>query len=130
MSDTQTEDNNKSVGEVEYSDNLSSDNQSSDNQSSDEDNVSNLQFTENSDLHVISVDGVPKFYVQSDATASQRMWEVTRSLSMTRMSNNYRTQFVQVSDNELHIIGSYRFFLISYDQVLHRVTYEKVSECV
>ena len=89
-----------------------------------------LSFTDNSDLHVVSIDGTPQFYVKDENTASKKMWDVTRLLSSRHIFDGYRTQFLKVSDNELHILGSYRFFLVAYDQILHRVSYTRVQECV
>ena len=58
------------------------------------------------------------------------MWEVTRLLSSKYVFDGYKTQFIEVKDNELHILGSYRFFIISYDQILNRITYNKISQCM
>ena len=89
-----------------------------------------MSFTENSGLYVVTIDGIPKFYVKDKATASEKMWEVTRRLSATRFFSGYRTNFLKIKENEIHILGSYRFFLIAYDTILHRVSYYKAEECV
>lgn len=89
-----------------------------------------MYFTENSGLYVVTIDGIPKFYVKDKATASEKMWEVTRRLSATRFFSGYRTNFLKIKENEIHILGSYRFFLIAYDTILHRVSYYKAEECV
>ena len=89
-----------------------------------------MSFTENSGLYVVTIDGIPKFYVKDKATASEKMWEVTRRLSATRFFSGYRTNFLKIKENEIHILGSYRFFLIAYDTILHRVSYSKIEECI
>ena len=89
-----------------------------------------MSFTENSGLYVVTIDGIPKFYVKDKATASEKMWEVTRRLSAIRFFSGYRTNFLKIKENEIHILGSYRFFLIAYDTILHRVSYYKAEECV
>ena len=89
-----------------------------------------MYFTENSGLYVVTIDGIPKFYVKDKATASEKMWEVTRRLSATRFFSGYRTNFLKIKENEIHILGSYRFFLIAYDTILHRVSYYKAEECI
>ena len=94
----------------------------------DEDGV-NSSFTDNSDLFVISIDGIPKFYVKDEKTASEKMWYFTRILSFKHFSSGYRSNYVQISEKELHIIGSFRFFLLAYDQVIHRITYSKIVDC-
>jgi hypothetical protein len=89
-----------------------------------------FHYTENSDLFAVSVDGIPKFYVKDEKEASEKMWSLTRLLSGQKFCAGYRTNYVQISPNELHIVGSYRFFVIAYDQTLHRISYSKIRECV
>lgn len=89
-----------------------------------------LSFTKNSDLYVVSVNGIPQFYVRDAKTASEKMWDSARILSGKEFFTGYRTNYLQVSETELHLLGSYRFFLIAYDTVLHRISYSKVQECV
>ena len=89
-----------------------------------------LTFTENSDLYVVCVDGIPKFYVQNVETAVTKMWDVARMLSLDQNSSGYRTNFVKIGENELHLLGCYRFFIVSYDTFLHRISYSKIRECV
>lgn len=89
-----------------------------------------MSFTENSDLYVVTIDDIPKFYVKDKATASEKMWEVTRRLSASRFFSGYQTNFLKIKENEIHILGSYRFFLIAYDTILHRVSYYKAEECI
>ena len=87
-------------------------------------------FTENSELYAITVDGVPFCYVKDEESASQLMWDITRQFSVENCLSGWRTSFVKVSKNELHLLGSYKFFLIAYDQVLRRISYSLIRECV
>ena len=89
-----------------------------------------FNFIEKSELYVISVDGSPTFYVNNEKSAFDKMWDVTRLLSSKYIFDGYKTQFIEVKDNELHILGSYRFFIIAYDQILNRITYNKISRCM
>ena len=89
-----------------------------------------LNFIKKSELYIVSVDGSPKFYVNSEKAANDKMWDVTRLLSSKYVFDGYRTQFIKVNNNELHIIGSYRFFIIAYDQILNRITFDKISQCM
>lgn len=88
-----------------------------------------LSFTENSGLYVVTVDGVPRFYVKDEQSATEKMWTVARKLASTQFFAGYRTNFLKISDNELELIGGYRFFIISYDTLLHNISYNKVHEC-
>lgn len=89
-----------------------------------------MTFTENSGLYVVTIDGIPKFYVKDEAIACEKMWEVTRRLSASQFFSGYRTNFLKIKENEIHILGSYRFFLFAYDTILHRISYYKAEECV
>ena len=89
----------------------------------------NFPLTENSDLYVVSVDGRPRFYVKDEKAAHEKMWNIARHLSRTQFFAGYKTNFLRIRENELHLLGSYRFFLIAYDTTLHRITYNRVQEC-
>jgi hypothetical protein len=114
---------------------LEKDDSSSDDEDEDEDETEKtilnpLSFTENSNLYVISIDGVSRFYVKDESTASEKMWDIARRLSGTQFLSGYRTAFLKISNNELHLVGYYRFFLVSYETVLHRISYSIIQECV
>jgi hypothetical protein len=113
------------------------DNDSNNEEDNEEDNVdglssllSPLSFTNNSDLYVVSVNDSPRFYVKDEKEASKKMWEVARKLAGTEFSAGYTTDFLKIGNQELHLIGSCRFFLIAYDIFLHRVSYSRVQECI
>ena len=124
------EDLNNSLKESTSSSPDSEEEVADDDVSSDECFGSCFHYTENSDLFAVSVDGIPKFYVKDEKEASEKMWSLTRLLSGQKFCAGYRTNYVQISPNELHIVGSYRFFVIAYDQTLHRISYSKIRECV
>jgi hypothetical protein len=94
------------------------------------DNINPLIFTENSGLYVISIDGVPRFYVKDVVSASDKIWDISRRLMGDQFFTGYNSTFIKLSENEIHIIGSFRLFLIAYDTVLHRISYSKIEECV
>jgi hypothetical protein len=89
-----------------------------------------FSLVENSDLYVVTVNDYPRLYVKDEKSASDKMWSTIRLLSGREFLNGWRTNYVQISDTELHLFGSYKFFLISYDQILQRVSYSRVKECV
>lgn len=92
--------------------------------------LESFNYTDNSSLYVVSLDGVPQFYVKDKKVASDKMWGLTRLLSLEKISSGYRTNYLKVGDNQLNLVGSYRFFLLAYDQILHSVSYHKIKECV
>ena len=101
----------------------------SENYSDSSDESDQLSPKKNSDLYVVSVDGSPMFYVKDEQAASKKMWSVAFKLAGIKFFAGDRTNFLKISDNELHLIGSYRFFLIAYDRIIHTIRYSKVSEC-
>lgn len=107
----------------------SSDDYKESDSSSDEESDS-FQYTVDSDLFVVSIDDVPKFYVKDEKEASKKIWNVAHSLASKEFLSGFRTNYVQISDKEIHILRRYRFFLISYDEVIYRITYSKIKECV
>ena len=58
------------------------------------------------------------------------MWDLARIQTFDNQCSGWRTNLVKVRQNELHILGSYKFFVVSYDQVLKRISYNRVLECV
>ena len=123
----------ENVSDNDSSSEEDNDSSSSSSEDDDDDNVNSLEtfsFTENSDLYIVSIDDNPRFYVKDDVTASKKMWEVARSLSNTNFFTGYKTTLLKISNNELHLLGRYRFFLVSYDTILHRISYTKIQECV
>lgn len=85
---------------------------------------------DNNDLYAISVDGLPLYYVKDEETAHKHMWDIARLYSYKKTISGWQTSFVKISCNELHLVGRCKFFLISYDQVLRRVSYTKIREYV
>lgn len=93
-------------------------------------NLNSFTFTENSDLYTICVDSVPICYVKDEESARKRMWDLARIQTFDNQCSGWRTNLVEVRQNELHILGSYKFFVVSYDQVLKSISYNRVLECV
>jgi cobalamin biosynthesis protein CobT len=112
----ESDDNDETHDSQESDDELSSDS-------------SPLSFTDNSDLYVVSINNSPRFYVKDEKTALKKMWEVAHKLAGTELFTGCRTNFLQISHQELHLLGSYRFFIIAYDTILHRISYSRVQEC-
>jgi hypothetical protein len=83
----------------------------------------------NSKLYTVSIDRIPKFYVKDEQSAIDKIWEISRDLSSKHFLDGYITNIIKIKDNEIHIVGSYRFYLISYDSILNRISYSKITEC-
>jgi hypothetical protein len=92
------------------------------------DKISGFSFTVNSELYVVCLNGTPKFYVNSEKLAEQKMWDVAQKIS-SKMSD-YHINYMEISEKELHLTGSYKFFFVRYEKTLHKITYSVVKECV
>ena len=84
-------------------------------------------FTEHPYLFVVSIDKSPTFYFKDEKTASKKMWDVASKLSYDQFASGYKTNYIKIGTHELHIVGSYRFYLVSYEKILHRVSYHRVK---
>lgn len=84
---------------------------------------------DDSDIYVISVDGVPEVYSKDLNTAQKTMWSLARHLFLNSSANNYTVPtYVQVSDVELRVFGYSKYFLLSYETELYRITINSISE--
>ena len=55
------------------------------------------------------------------------MREIARLL-LCSYFGGFTTNCVQVSGNKIEIHGKYDFFIVSYDKILHRLSYHKVEK--
>lgn len=79
-------------------------------------------------VYVIKIDGNIDSYAYSEDDAKIRMWDLV-NIYMGDGLDRYSTHLHEVSDNECHILKRHLFFVISYDFVEHRISYEKVHPC-
>jgi hypothetical protein len=84
----------------------------------------------NSNLYTVSIDNIPKFYVKDEQSAIEKIWDIGKDLSHKYFLDGYTNNIIKIKDNEIHISGSYQLFLISYEKILSRISYEKISECI
>jgi hypothetical protein len=92
------------------------------------DTINNSTYIENiTDMYIIYVDGVAKSFVKDEKDIFEKLFTIARELSTKEFFDGYRTDCVAVSDKEFHVVGTYRFFLIGYETILHRITYKKIS---
>ena len=96
-------------------------------------NIMNNLFnlTDNSELYVISIDNIPKFYVNTLEVVQKKMTDIFQSLVFNYVHNeNYMLYLHNMNfKNEIHIIRKHKFFIISYDEVIHRIRYNIIKEC-
>jgi hypothetical protein len=84
----------------------------------------------NSDIYILYLNDLPVFYLDNEKTVSDKMIEIGQKLAVDEFLTGYRTELVQINEHEIHLLGSYRFFLVAYDTVIHRIRYEKILKYV
>jgi hypothetical protein len=89
--------------------------------------LTSFKYTTDTNLYVVAIDGEPSFYVKSEEEAHKKIWEIIRMLAERNLE--YYTNCVQISKNELQLIGCFKMYVVSYDRLLHTVSYRKVQEC-
>ena len=74
-----------------------------------------------SEMYVISVNDKPHYYVRTQDEADLCMWHVARNL--VNLSPNFTTRYVKVGINELHIERQCNWYVMSYAETIHRLSY-------
>jgi hypothetical protein len=107
-------------------------NEVKDDSSSDDDDESEsprevLSYQPDSDIYVISVDGVPHGYCKNRSNTEDCLWEVAR-LYCTNHLPLYRT-FIEVGKdrNSLNVLGTPRYGWLSTSRFLHKISVEKTA---
>ena len=95
-----------------------------------EDNLTTQNETQNetqNDIYVISINNEPFFYVDNYDDGLEYMWKYTRQLMFEEQLFD-KCHIHQANHNELHIIHIERFYIMSYEEVLHRVNINTVKK--
>lgn len=78
-------------------------------------------------IYVVTIDDTPMFYCESPYIAKDRMNQYASRLINGMISRNtynisdlYLRQNI-VSKDEVHIVSQYKFFVLSYDKIVHRL---------
>ena len=118
-SSSQDDDSNKEV-------NNKSDSSSQDDDSNTEE-VMPLSLKDDSELFVLSVDGVPRFYTKTIEDAREKMWTYAKC---TRIQETYYNTYIRgcPDKNRLEIVGSYKFSVFTVDRVICRLLISAVQE--
>jgi hypothetical protein len=106
-------------------------NNKSDSSSQDDDSnteeVMHLSLKDNSELFVMSVDGVPRFYTKTIDEARDKMWYYAKFRRI--QETHYNTYIRGCPDkNRLEIIGSYKFSVFMVDRVICQLLVSVVQE--
>jgi hypothetical protein len=130
----ESENNQPNENKIEYftgDDKKEVNNENSDSSSQDDDSnteeVTSLSLKNDSELFVMSVDGVPSFYTKTIDEARNNMWAYAK---LTRIhETQYNTYIRGCSDkNRLEIVGSNKFSVFTVDRVICRLLVSVVQE--
>ena len=115
-----TGDDNNQVNTDEKSDS------SQDNDSNTEE-VMSLSLKDDSELFILSVDGVPRFYTKTIEEARDKMWTYAKFRRI--QETHYNTYIRGCPDkNRLEILGSNKFSVFMVDRVICRLLVSAVQE--
>jgi len=110
---------------------VNTDSQSESSSSQDDDSnteeVIPLSLKDDSELFVLSVDGIPRFYTKTIEEARNKMWAYAK---FKRIEETYYNTYIRCcpDKNRLELVGSYKFSLFMVDRVICRLFVSVVQE--
>lgn len=104
-----------------------SDSSSSQDDDSNTEEVIALSLKDDSELFVLSVDGIPRFYTKTIEEARNKMWAYAK---FKRIEETYYNTYIRgcPDKNRLELVGSYKFSLFMVDRVICRLFVSVVQE--
>jgi hypothetical protein len=93
-----------------------------------EDSEKPFTITKGSTRYVISINERPRFYVRTKDQAVAKIERIAEYL--TDAHPDYNFYLNQVTENVWQMTRSYRWFLISYEEVYRTIRYDKVVDIV
>lgn len=130
--DVPTELTHRKATQTTEDDQPKSDENASDPEEEDEDEdisrmIGNAVLRDGTEKYVISVNGIPQCYTHTLIDATNRMWQFARLYKALQF--DYNTYIKECNNpNNLQIIGSYKFYLISYNRTLAELTVRSCQE--
>jgi len=109
-------------------------NEKDDDKSSDEDeassgetsSISEYKVDKNDVTYVLCANGSPIFFTDNEKEASKVLWSIAKRCRRNVSRDAYCNVYMNPkAKNCIEITGSYNFVLVSYDQVIHRLTYRQ-----
>ena len=79
--------------------------------------------------YVISINGRPFYYNTDLSNAYKIMWRLTRSITRN-LSDESHIRIEPIGDNKLQIYSTYKFFIISYESLLHTISCHRAKLAV
>ena len=126
---TQTETcevNNDECGECCEQDTNSDSESDSDEEEAEDPSQGSFKITADKSTYVISVNGRPFYYNSSLQDSYKVMWRLTYKMSR-HLSMDHHIRIEPVGQNKLQIYSTYKFFVISYERLLHTISCNKAK---
>jgi len=82
------------------------------------------------ETYIVSINSKPIYYNHDPNSAKKLMWGVVKSFTRNLMLNHpeYNVRLAIVSDNKVKIFTSYRFYAISYESLLHTISFNRAVQ--
>lgn len=87
----------------------------------------NLSIKDGTDLYVVSANGIPQFYSHDIQEARRHMWNIARIRKFKEFGYNCYIRECN-DENNIQLVGYYKFNIISYDRILCYLNVHKISE--
>jgi len=98
-----------------------------DDEDEDEDDDKSLSLKDGSELFVLSVDGIPRFYTKTIDEARDKMWEYARFRRIHETQNNTYIR-TYPDKNRIEIVGCNRFSVFFVDRTICWLLVSQVQE--
>jgi len=82
------------------------------------------------ETYIVSINTKPIYYNNDPNSAKKLMWGVVKSFvrNLTLNHPEYNVRLAIVSDNKVKIFTSYRFYAISYESLLHTISFNRALQ--
>ena len=98
----------------------------SDEEEAEDPSQGSFKITADKSTYVISVNGRPFYYNSSLQDSYKVMWRLTYKMSR-HLSMDHHIRIEPVGQNKLQIYSTYKFFVISYERLLHTISCNKAK---
>ena len=123
---TETREDDNECGECCERDTDNESESESDEEEAEDPSQGSFKITADKSTYVISVNGRPFYYNSSLQDSYKVMWRLTYKMSR-HLSMDHHIRIEPVGQNKLQIYSTYKFFVISYERLLHTISCNKAK---
>lgn len=87
---------------------------------------SKLETVPDTEMYLITIDGVPKYYEKTADDAVHKITEIINNFMLCHPDWNYYAE--QVSENTYRIMRQYKWFIMNHTSIGSIIKYEKISQ--